>query len=222
MFWYLLLAHFIADYPLQTDWMVKNKQRWPVLGLHIAIHLGVMFLVVGVARQDLWPALLAIAAAHLLIDLGKNYANRLRPEWVIAPYAVDQLLHYLSIGWVALWIERYQGGLSLPITRSGVIYLLGYLLVTYVWFVSERILSYANTPYRQEVISHLWSRMVVRALVFSGFLLAWNPLSGQMPFAGLAFHLPYLSGKNSWRALLTDILVPLGISLFVRWALLVS
>ena len=47
MFWSLLLAHFTADYPLQTRWMVMNKTRFWVLGLHVAIHFVTMLAVAG-------------------------------------------------------------------------------------------------------------------------------------------------------------------------------
>ena len=35
----LVTAHLLADFPLQTDWMVANKHRPAVLALHGAILL---------------------------------------------------------------------------------------------------------------------------------------------------------------------------------------
>ena len=46
MFWYLLLAHFVGDYPLQTDWMVKFKSKWFGLGSHIVAHVFSIYLIV--------------------------------------------------------------------------------------------------------------------------------------------------------------------------------
>jgi hypothetical protein len=61
-----LVAHLIADWPLQNDWMARNKANLqkPAGYVHAAIH-GVLF-----ASVFGWVAI-PLAFAHLLIDIRK-------------------------------------------------------------------------------------------------------------------------------------------------------
>lgn len=61
-----LVAHLIADWPLQNDWMARNKANLghPAGWVHAAIHGALLALVFG------WVAL-PLAVAHLLIDTRK-------------------------------------------------------------------------------------------------------------------------------------------------------
>ena len=61
-----VVLHFIADWPLQNDWMSKNKVRvfHPAGYCHALIHAFCLSFVFG------WAAF-ALAFAHLLIDFRK-------------------------------------------------------------------------------------------------------------------------------------------------------
>jgi len=61
-----LVAHLVADWPLQNDWMAKHKAslRHPAGYVHPAIHGALLALVFG------WVAA-PLAVAHLLIDTRK-------------------------------------------------------------------------------------------------------------------------------------------------------
>jgi hypothetical protein len=65
-----LVAHLIADWPLQSDWMARNKAwpwRWSILGLLPAFtHAGIHAVALGVVF-GYWPGM-ALGLAHLLID----------------------------------------------------------------------------------------------------------------------------------------------------------
>ena len=217
MFWFLVLAHLIADYPLQPTWMVSNKTRWSVLALHALIHFAVGLLVVGSARSNIGLQLLVLALIHLVIDLGKNSLNRLRPKWVIMPYLVDQLLHFTAMWFIGIWIDnQISERLSTP-RPFWLVLFIGYLLVTYVWHVSERILTYTNLAYREEVVNRIWSRIFTRATLLSGmlFIMGWLfPFSLSPAFI---VHLPYFSGKYRLRILLTDLVVSMGGLIFIIW-----
>ncbi|NKX46451.1 DUF3307 domain-containing protein [Roseicyclus persicicus] len=98
----LFLAHVLADYLLQTGWMVANKRRAAALGLHIGTVLAAMPLVL----LTLSPWFLVLAGLHLAIDLLKTFV--MRPG--LASYVLDQLLHLASIVLVAalapgLWAD---------------------------------------------------------------------------------------------------------------------
>lgn len=222
MIWHILLAHFLADYLLQPDWLVRAKRHPWGLGLHIFIHLIVMLVLVLPGLALVWPYVLLLAAIHLLIDLGKNKLNAWRPEWVIGPYAVDQILHFISIWWMALLIERNVGQVELLLPVNWVIYITAYLMITYVWYISERILAHAEADYRQEVIALFLPRLLVRALLFSVLILGRNLLFPAPLVLATTFQCSRVYGKYCRRAIITDIAVVFGVLLFMQIALSIS
>ena len=215
MFWRLLFAHFLADYPLQPSWMAANKVRLPVLLLHAGVHFVTMLLVTAPAWRELWPYLLILAMVHFGIDFGKLALNKYQPRWVALPYLIDQILHYLSLAALAWWIGRQTGDLGLLLNPHLAVMMTAYLLVTYVWAISEKVLTVSDPEYRRELASGFWPRMAVRALLLTGLLglsLPGLPDRGQI---GLGITLPYFSGQFARRALLTDGLVVAGAWLFI-------
>lgn len=96
--WYLLLfGHFLADYPLQGDFLSKAKNfRQPIPGVdwyhcmlaHCGIHAGFVALITGS-----WLLAVAELIAHFVIDCLKCVGK--------ISYATDQLLHY---GCKAVWV----------------------------------------------------------------------------------------------------------------------
>ena len=215
MFWRLLFAHFLADYPLQPSWMAANKVRLPVLFLHAAIHFVAMMLVSAPAWRELWPYLLALAVVHFGIDFGKITFGKFRPHWVALPYLIDQILHYLSLAALAWWIGRQAGDLSLLLKPHLAVIMTAYLLVTYVWAISEKVLTASEPKYRREQASAFWPRIAVRALLLTGLLGPSFPGLPGREQIGLAAAFPYFSGQYGRRALFTDILVVAGVWLFV-------
>jgi hypothetical protein len=218
MFWILLLAHFIADYPFQPDWMVRRKKRIDGLALHVIVHLVVMLVIVGTARAQIWPYLSGLAFIHFWIDVGKNTVYRLRPKWIVLPYLIDQLCHYLSIGLVAWWIGQQVGTVLLPLTESASILGIGYLFATYVWFITERVLAHADAAYRSVLIRQLWPRMLTRGIILSGLLFLAQSFPVLLFAAPSAGSLPYFSGEYRLRALFTDLSVVVAVLIFIRLA----
>lgn len=92
----LLFAHVLADFVLQTDWMVRNKRRPLALGAHI----GVVLLTAGLAAGSARPELLALAGAHLLFDIAKTFSGR----GGVGPFLLDQAAHLVSLAAMALWV----------------------------------------------------------------------------------------------------------------------
>ena len=100
-----LVAHLIADWVLQNDWMARNKSNLvhPAALVHFLINAVLMGLALG------WIAGLILGAVHVLID------TRLPMEWwrgffrqtADGPYGVitavwaDQVLHITAI---AAWV----------------------------------------------------------------------------------------------------------------------
>jgi len=65
----LAFGHFLADFTLQTDWMVRRKRESKVLLAHIGVVTSVTWVALGFALSPL--LLIMIAATHLAIDWAK-------------------------------------------------------------------------------------------------------------------------------------------------------
>ncbi|MGJ8546734.1 MAG: DUF3307 domain-containing protein [Sulfitobacter sp.] len=89
----LLLAHLLADFVFQTNWMVANKRRPAVL----ALHGGIVFILSAAALGGQLPLALGLAAAHLAIDAIKTYAAPPR-LWA---YLGDQAAHLATVMFAA-------------------------------------------------------------------------------------------------------------------------
>ena len=223
MFWTLLLCHFLADYVLQTEAIVRAKKRLPGLLLHAWIHLLTMLvLVVGLLGADArmaLPWIVTLAAVHFVIDLWKNVLANLKPGWVIFGYLQDQVLHLFSILLVAYGMELSGGPPMFIIERSWVIPATAFVLVTHTWFITERILAHEDASYQTWVSAQSWTRMVGRALMYSGFLAGWNLWGLLMILGGLTYHYLDLAGAYRFRALLADACVVAAVAALSRWAL---
>jgi hypothetical protein len=216
MFWTLLLCHLIADYPLQTDAMVQAKKRLPGLTLHVAVHLVTMLVIVlGIARME-WrtalPAILAVTVFHFAIDVWKNVLSKLRPHWVISGYLQDQVLHVASLLFVADWLTGVE---MFAVPATWVIYTSGYVLVTHVWFVTERVLTYRNKARQTLVNTQLWPRMVSRALLLTLLLLGWRQFGASGLLPAFVFTWPYGSREDGQRFLVIDLVVAVVVMLFM-------
>lgn len=163
MIWNLLLAHLLADFPLQPMWLVRSKERTWGLAVHGAIHFLTALLLVGSARATLWPQVLALAGFHFTVDVIKYRMSFTRPLWSVLSYFVDQAIHILSLIVVAGWIATVAPQARGLIDPMLAVYASGYLLATHVWFVTEKTLWQGRIGYRAEVELSFWPRMLVRA-----------------------------------------------------------
>ena len=92
----LLFAHVLADFVLQTGWIVANKRNPLVLLLHGLIVLITLQIALGSVTA--WP-LLALAVAHMAIDAIKTHAPHANGLW---PFLADQLAHVTTLAITAL------------------------------------------------------------------------------------------------------------------------
>ena len=101
-----LVAHLVADWLLQNDWMALNKTKlWHPAGwVHASIHALLLGLALG------WSGGIVLGVFHLLLDTGRpvNWWIRVFKKCDHAPLAgliriwTDQVMHIAAIAaWVA-------------------------------------------------------------------------------------------------------------------------
>jgi hypothetical protein len=99
LFVVLVCAHVLGDFLFQSDWLARNKRRFGVLLLHVAIHGLLAWLVV--AQWSLWCLPLIIVAGHGILDFIKKFV----PD-TATTFAVDQALHIAFLGVIAFFLHR--------------------------------------------------------------------------------------------------------------------
>jgi len=164
----VLLAHLLADFPLQTDSLVRAKTDG-IKGFltHGAIH----FATVNVAlllftHNTLWSLytqaiLIAYAVLHIALDYAKQLYLRARevPDST-GPFVVDQALHLLmavAVTWAltrvswgevrvaAFWTDRMkQNVLLVAVTYAAVIFAGGYLVRSMTRSLTEEMTAPAG------------------------------------------------------------------------------
>lgn len=105
-----LVAHLVADWILQNDWMARNKMqlRHPAAWVHAGIHAGCLGLALG------WQAGLGLGFIHLLIDTRVPVTWWMRrfkkceraPEAGSIAIWLDQTLHIVCL---AVWVALVKG-----------------------------------------------------------------------------------------------------------------
>ncbi len=93
----LLIAHIVADFLLQTDKTIidKQKKKWKSLKLylHVAVH-GIISIAITLS-VELMSGIAIIVLTHLIIDLWKLYVqNEVNKRSI---FMIDQALHVFMI-----------------------------------------------------------------------------------------------------------------------------
>jgi hypothetical protein len=108
----LTFAHVLADFVLQTRWMVVNKRN-PVA---LVAHIGVVLVTAIACIGTLHPALFALAAAHMALDAAKTWG----PWKGLGAFLADQALHAVTLYLVALWVpDLWAQGLWGTVPEEG-------------------------------------------------------------------------------------------------------
>jgi hypothetical protein len=215
MFWYFLLAHLIGDYPLQPTRLLVEKQRYRGILIHSLIHLGVLIIVVGPSRANLWIYLVLIAALHFATDVTKMRYSQSHPDQIVAPYLIDQAVHIVELLVVSVWIASRSSIVDAFTAPAWVFILIAGLGATFVWGISERIFYYHHKDYLAIYRDHYWGRLSARGL----FLLVILAVAAPAALVPASVWIPYKDPSYRLRELLTDILVTAVAILFVSASL---
>lgn len=102
LFLMLLTAHLIGDFVLQSDWLVKAKEKWPWLLVHCFILSVTAFAVVGAWRWELYAILFM---SHFLIDAAKFRLRQLGLREIYS-FLFDQGGHIVIFAFLAGLFEK--------------------------------------------------------------------------------------------------------------------
>ncbi len=105
----LISAHFLGDFLLQPNWLVRHKDRFPYMLLHGGVHAGLAY---GLYQAwSSWMLPLAVFIVHVTIDLIKQISGKDSAR----AFVWDQGTHLIilmGIGWFFTkteWIPAFSG-----------------------------------------------------------------------------------------------------------------
>ncbi len=140
LFLKLFLAHILGDFVLQTNAVVKSKQknkmRSPAFYIHILLH-GLLILLL-VWDLNFWLPALVIMATHFLIDVMRIYIPAKKRN--VTFFLLDQALHIVVLAGVVLWWENTAVSVGFLHSPFFLIYATGIVFVTLPTSVIIRIM----------------------------------------------------------------------------------
>ena len=128
----LLLAHLLADFPLQTNRVFRLKITSNAgLALHVLIHLLMAMLLLQQPVQNL-DLLLALGLAHFVTDWIKVRFPT-EPQW--PGFVIDQMAHLAAIIGLARWHPDVTAVLPLWLMLPLILFVLlpAVLMLLWVW-----------------------------------------------------------------------------------------
>lgn len=139
LFW-LFLAHFLADFPLQTNWVYRLKCTSIAGGLVHALGVFIpLFLVLSpyLSSEEAWLALSIIVMGHFIQDTAQEPWHP-KKNRSFAGYLFDQLGHlwWSFLVWIAYLVPLQSEALVSGIWYQNPwipLFFLGLIVVTYVW-----------------------------------------------------------------------------------------
>jgi len=146
---HLLLAHFLADYPLQSGRLVALKmKRFLGIFIHGLVHLVVLLLILSPLLHGgrTWGAIVIIYITHNLIDHFKVKFDGSDPRHHRFFYFFDQVLHWSILVGSAYYLGDVAPNLSGQFLEwythpTLFLYLLLMIVSTYFFDVSRYFLT---------------------------------------------------------------------------------
>lgn len=98
------IKHYIADYPLQSEYMLKKAQKrnWALpLTLHSIVHGMLTLVIIMYVNPSMWYLSIVDAALHFIMDRVKGdpsimnrYKVSEKPYWLCL--GLDQMFHHVT------------------------------------------------------------------------------------------------------------------------------
>lgn len=191
LFFYLLLAHLVADYLLQPDYLVawKNHSKWG-LYTHSFIHFLSYYFILYVYTGKFEVAGLALILSifHFFIDSAKTSHDKKNQNTVLA-YWIDQSAHYVSIMLVTLLAWQFNGlfqarDYAMNSYVEGLFFnplFITYFSVAIFSTLTIEFAYYKRRKRRKEVTLNkkkMIKRLFIASLIYIGLLFALVPSMG--------------------------------------------
>ncbi len=112
------VKHFIADFPLQREYMLrKTRAGWdfaPPLAVHCAVHAMLTLIIIGIFAPTLWWLAMLDFVVHFIMDRIKSgpkylgrYNNLHKPAfWSCLGF--DQMVHHLTHFYIVFELVTYR------------------------------------------------------------------------------------------------------------------
>lgn len=152
---YLILAHFLADYPLQSNWLAKYKLNH-LLGifLHSLTHfiVSVILMIPFLHLASVWWGIIIVFVTHNFFDQIKVILQKKTKLHPLFLYGIDQVAHLAVIYWVSVFyvgeVSSWFSGFwfALYADPSIISFFLILTLVTYFYDISRWIYLSAKKP----------------------------------------------------------------------------
>ncbi len=95
---HLIFAHMLADYTLQTNWLIVRKgQSWDGLALHGLMVFVMSIIVLPQYFPVVFVPILIMSVVHTFQDWVKIFTGPRIKIHPFIPYMLDQVLHYAAI-----------------------------------------------------------------------------------------------------------------------------
>lgn len=184
LFLSLLLAHFLADFMLQPNSWVNDKNQHGVKSVKLLFHVSIVTVLSTLFAIDYytWKIPVLIFIFHYLTDLGKIY---LKPAKVnnLLWFMADQLVHVVVLVFIAAVVENNFHNLIAAINfflsdHEVLIYLISYFFV--IW-PSVIIINLATRRWQKQINREIepnlkdagkWIGILERVLVLTFVLTA--------------------------------------------------
>jgi len=178
----LYLAHFLGDYPLQTNWIYTQKLKsW--LGGTLHMLMLALALIICLAPFTYEPKILlmmtAILITHYFQDATKLFFNKTVKKQTIG-YFADQASHlFFSTFFWFIFIRPLDNlqpcfGAKIYLDLRIIVFLIGLILITYFADVTRYIIR-NDRHLIKKGFQRDWKFMLKNALSWSiGWILGWS------------------------------------------------
>jgi hypothetical protein len=203
LFWRLVLAHVVADFPLQTDavFALKTRKKWGVL-LHGACFglTCILFTTPFLKSAAVWSGLAFLWLSHIAIDKAKLVLIGRGQRDHLGYFLLDQALHIGAIALVGLFLNHVprvtslaaDSAVSIGQFKLGVVYIISVWASPLFCFYTRAAFSPQNDDFKAQqpvlwrILGYVERGMLTAAVVQGGGLLFLVPVIF-FPRIGLAF-----------------------------------